>query len=380
MKRKSVFTKVAKLGVLLTSTPSLIYRTGRKQLGLPSSSELYYVVPNRDWSIDWDGYYITSGISHQFDWPTHLISYPHFLVDHIIHYGQQGAFLASLGYRCNRQNTIISTFFHGNRVPEFPELKHSAERFLENAHVATRIVTACDLMEQRLIRWGISSDKVIRIPLGVDLTHFRAVSEQERLASRRRMGIPDDAICIGSFQKDGNGWEEGLTPKLIKGPDIFLRVIERLHKEYKLFVLLTAPARGYVKEGLEALGVPYRHEILSDYLAIAEMYHALDIYLVASREEGGPKAVLESLACGVPLVSTRVGLAPDVIEHGHNGFLSDIEDVDTLAEHVSQLIEQPELRRQIVSNGLASVRPYDWKLITARYYQELYMPLLKGQK
>lgn len=377
MRRKSIFTKAAKLRTILASSPTLIYRSGRQSLGLLSPPELYYVVPAASWSTDWDGYYITSSITAQFGWRAHLTSAPHLLVDHIIHYGEPGTFLASIGSRRNRYNTIVATIFHGSRTSEFPELARSVERFVEHADVPARIVTACGIMEERLIGWGISSDKVVRIPLGVDLTRFKPVSQEVRLACRRRMGIPDDAICIGSFQKDGNGWEKGLTPKLIKGPDIFLRVIERLHKQYKLYVLLTAPARGYVKQGLEALGVPYRHEILSDYRAIAQMYHCLDLYLMASREEGGPKAVLESLASGVPLVSTSVGMAPDLIEHGHNGFLADSEDVDTLAEHLSLLIEQPELRRQVVANGLISIKPYDWRLIAARYYQELYYPLLK---
>jgi len=90
----------------------------------------------------------------------------------------------------------------------------------------------------------------------------------------------------------------------------------------------------------------------------------------------GPKAALESLASGVPLVSTRVGLVPDIVQHGWNGFLADSEDVDSLAEHVARLIEQPELRDRLATNGLTSIVSYDWHHIAARYYQELYRPLL----
>ena len=68
------------------------------------------------------------------------------------------------------------------------------------------------------------------------------------------------AFVVGSFQKDGVGWEEGLEPKLIKGPDVLLAAVERLRQRVpELWLLLTAPARGYVKEGLERIGVPYRH-------------------------------------------------------------------------------------------------------------------------
>ncbi len=77
----------------------------------------------------------------------------------------------------------------------------------------------------------------------------------------------------------------------------------------ELFVLLTGPARGYVRRELERLAIPYRHVFAKDRAELARAYHALDVYVVASRQEGGPKAVLEALASGVPLVTTRVGQA-----------------------------------------------------------------------
>ena len=57
----------------------------------------------------------------------------------------------------------------------------------------------------------------------------------------------------------------------------------------------------------------------------------IDAYVVASRQEGGPKAVLESMACGVPLVTTRVGQAIDLVQHGVNGWMSAPEDANHLA-------------------------------------------------
>jgi glycosyltransferase involved in cell wall biosynthesis len=136
----------------------------------------------------------------------------------------------------------------------------------------------------------------------------------------------------GSLQKDGVGWEEGLEPKLIKGPDTLLEALERLREAVPdLHVLLTGPARGFVRAGLERLGIPYRHVLLSDLDAVADAYAALDVCLVTSRDEGGPKAVLESMATGVPLVSTRVGQAADLVRHGENGFLVDMGDANALA-------------------------------------------------
>jgi glycosyltransferase involved in cell wall biosynthesis len=65
---------------------------------------------------------------------------------------------------------------------------------------------------------------------------------------------------------------------------------------------------------------------------VAGAYDAIDLCVVASREEGGPKAVLESMAVGAPLVTTRVGQATDLVQHGSNGWMVDPEDVDGLVE------------------------------------------------
>ena len=65
---------------------------------------------------------------------------------------------------------------------------------------------------------------------------------------------------------------------------------------------------------------------------MAEVYPAIDVCLVASRDEGGPRAVLESMATRVPLVTTKVGQAADLVRHGENGWMVEPEDVDGLVE------------------------------------------------
>src|SRR5204862_7356630 len=110
-----------------------------------------------------------------------------------------------------------------------------------------------------------------------------------------------------------------------------------------LHVLLTGPARGYVSAGLERLGVPHSRALLPDLDAVARAYRAIDLCLVTSRDEGGPKAVLESMATGVPLVTTRVGQAADLVRTGENGWLCDVEDAGGLAAAVAQVGRTPHL-------------------------------------
>jgi glycosyltransferase involved in cell wall biosynthesis len=195
-----------------------------------------------------------------------------------------------------------------------------------------RILVSHSQMEQVILESGIEPPKVHRIPIGINLDYFDVQTPEARKAARRRLNIPDSAVVIGSFQKDGDGWGEGREPKLIKGPDVFLKVIERIKPRVpELFVLLSGPARGYVKAGLARLGVPFRHVYLMDYAEVGLLYQALDLYLVTSRVEGGPKAILESMASGVPLVTTKVGQAMDLVQHGQNAWMVEVEDAEGLA-------------------------------------------------
>jgi len=336
----------------------------------------YYVADDAGWVIDSEGAYIARGIKSQFGVKCILITNPSFLYRQVVHFGSRSSFTDG-GYRLvHPSNRIAVTFFHGN--PDDQEFTSSVSVFLREIGSVSRVIVSCQIMGQRMASWGIPDDKVIMIPIGVDLDIFQPPSIEQRQSMRVQLGIRPEQIVIGSFQKDGVGWGEGLEPKLVKGPDIFLRVIDCLRQQTPILVLLTGPARGYVRRGLEEMGVPYRHILLKSYAEVAPYYHALDLYLVTSREEGGPKAVMESLATGVPLVSTRVGMAADLIEDGVNGFLCEIEDVNNLAARAAQLVHDPSLRDRLRSNGYQAALGCDYKEVARLHYEEVYEPLIRS--
>lgn len=336
---------------------------------------LYFVAPFVNWVLDWEAHYITRNIREQFAMETQVVRSARGISRQILHYSSLWDTLANLDAKHTRQNTVVATVFHGNK--EAPDFAEPIEKVLAKLHLIARLHVSCKIMEDRFLQWGAPKEKLVRIPLGVDLERFKPATPEERLARRRELGIPADAFCIGSFQKDGQGMADGLVPKLIKGPDVLIEALKRVHARHKnLFVLLSAPARGYVKQGLDAAGVPYVHVVEEDFHRIPRLFDGIDAYLMASREEGGPKGVLEALASGVPFVGTRVGLAPDVVTHGQDGLLTDIEDPAGLAAGIERLIEEPGLRQQLVENGLERIKQYGWPVIAARYYRELYEPLL----
>ena len=231
-----------------------------------------------------------------------------------------------------RGNHLGFAWFHGRPgTPGMPEFDACFEAMRRRHEEIDRVQVTNRAMEELVVGTGIAAEKVHRIPIGIDLDAFPFRTDADRAFARRELGLPETAFVVGSFQKDGVGWGEGLEPKLIKGPDVLLATIERLRERIpELALLVTGPSRGYVKAGLERLGVPCRHLLLPDVEAVADVYRAIDVCLVTSRDEGGPRAVLEAMATGVPLVTTRVGQGADLVRHGENGWIVEVEDVDGL--------------------------------------------------
>jgi glycosyltransferase involved in cell wall biosynthesis len=224
-------------------------------------------------------------------------------------------------------------------------------------------------MEELVLETGIDPGKVHRIPIGIDVEAFPFRSESDYNASRRALGLPESAFVVGSFQKDGVGWGDGLEPKLIKGPDVLLATVERLRERIpELFVVVTGPSRGYVKAGLERLGVPYRHLLLPDVDAVADVYRAIDVCLVTSRDEGGPRAVLEAMATGAPLVTTRVGQGADLVRHGENGWMVEVEDVDGLVLWVVHVADaRPNELDRVLEAGRATAEASSYEALRPRW-------------
>jgi glycosyltransferase involved in cell wall biosynthesis len=233
-----------------------------------------------------------------------------------------------------RGNRLAFSYFHGRPgTPGMPEFDACYEALRRRHEEIDRIQVTNAEMEALVLETGVAAEKVHRIPIGIDVEAFSFRSRDDRRAARQMLGLPETAFVVGSFQKDGVGWGDGLEPKLIKGPDVLLAVAERLREHVpELWVLVTGPARGYVRAGLEQRGIPHRHVLLPSIDAVAKAYHAIDVCLVTSRDEGGPRAALEAMATGVPLVSTRVGQAADLVRQGENGWLAPIDDVDALVE------------------------------------------------
>jgi glycosyltransferase involved in cell wall biosynthesis len=273
----------------------------------------------------------------------------------------------------DHSNRLIGLWWHGRLGTPDPAMRAALSRVSDLHHRFQKIQVTCSIARRTLESLGVPSTKIVTLPEGVNLSVFRpAASEDDRRAIRRELGLPANAFVVGSFQKDGDGMAEGTTPKLIKGPDILVETLSRLRRYGPVVALLPGPARGYVTARLEQEQVPFVAPGFVPRATLPRLHHALDMYLSPSRDEGGPAGVLESMACGVPVVSTRSGMAADLIVDGVSGGLVDVDDIEGLVERAATLMQNRDVRTDWGHRGHELIQPLDWRLLAPQYRRELY--------
>jgi len=131
--------------------------------------------------------------------------------------------------------------------------------------------------------------------------------------ARNKISLPQSDFVIGSFQRDTEG-NSGL-PKLEKGPDIFCETVLSLRRQLdkNVHVLLGGWRRSFIEGQLKSANVDYTLMERVSMETLKLMYTACDLYIVSSRFEGGPQALLEASAMKTPIISRDVGMATEVL-------------------------------------------------------------------
>lgn len=339
---------------------------------------IFYVTEAANWVIRWEGEKILETLKEKYKIKGYLTTTVFYLKNKIIHFGSRYLYLMGDYKNLSKKNELVFTWYHGSLKDTSAINLEMIKKVGKASRRARFIHTASYKAAEELASYGVDRKKIVVIPIGIDTKNFYLFDRDRKREIRKKLGIPESSICIGSFQKDGEGWREGNMPKIIKGPDIFCDVIIKLAKKYPIYVLLTGPARGYVKRRLNKAGVKFSHIYFRKYSDMVNCYNALDFYLITSRCEGGPKSLLESFACGVPVIATAVGMVKDVINKYSNYLVveNDKDPQEEIYTKIVRLIKDDNLRREIINYNLTLPPFYDWSVIIDDYYNKIYNPLL----
>ncbi|MFB6226500.1 MAG: glycosyltransferase [Candidatus Paceibacteria bacterium] len=282
-------------------------------------------------------------------------------------------------------------------------------KYLTNLKVSAVITNQIDLYEDRFDRLSglvdiwVYPNKYIKdfldkkgvesvyIPFYVDRQVFTENSKYNRESVCDYFDLDYDKLkdkfLIGSFQRDSLG-EDLSQPKWQKNPDLLLEIVRQLPSD-RVELILAGPRRHYIINKAEKLGLSYTFVGNESYIRknqddfetennlssedLARLYNIIDLYLITSESETGPKSVLESSLCGALTMSTDVGMSSEVF---HNELIYSSDNPEEAVSFIKNIIESnAEINEYLDYN-----RKHVKKLIDDNKMKERYNSIIQNLK
>lgn len=209
------------------------------------------------------------------------------------------------------------------------------------------------------------SDKIHIIPSGVDVCLYDEKQGRYDL-NRSKLNIPVEAYVIGMVGRISYG----------KGPDLFVKAAALIKNKIPnaFFVIVGGgEERSSIENLLSEMGLKEDFLITGWVSNPMEYIQLFDQAMLLTRWEGFGLVLTEYMLAEKPIITTRVGAVPDLMQHGKNGVMIDVGDIEGIAEASYKLYTDNEYRQTLVSNGRLTVRNrYDVRC-TVKEHERLLM-------
>ena len=212
-----------------------------------------------------------------------------------------------------------------------------------------RVAAACSDMElvqnpedvDTLARLGIPRRKLRYLGNGVDLARFDAalIDARRRAEIRAELGVgADDVVCgaVGRLV-----WEKGYR-------ELFAAAAQLRRDAPSVRIVVVGPTDSHKADALSADDVERARQcgviFTGERSDVADLYAAMDLYVLASYREGFPRSAMEAAAMGVPVIATNVRGCRQVVDHEQNGLLVPVRNASALADAIARLASEPGTR------------------------------------
>ena len=231
------------------------------------------------------------------------------------------------------------------------------------------LVTTISRLEYNYLSRFIPHHKLRYIPNGVDTTVFKP-DITKRTEFRRKLGFKENDFVVLYF---GN-------LRAAKGISTFLKAMFKIipkTENIKFLIAGTGP-QSYLVAEAERKNYN-RIKSMLEYIAdkdLPSLYNASDVYVLPSFVEGMPLSIMEAMACGKPVIATKIADVPSLVETGVNGILVQPDNSESLVEGTMYLAKNPELVRRMGEVNIEKMKKHDWNN-TAKQYHTLYLRAIR---
>lgn len=234
-------------------------------------------------------------------------------------------------------------------------IKQSILRFAFR-HCRVQPVAISALCRQSIVQvYGIPEEKIPCIYVGIDLKRFARPAAYE-------IQTPFRFAATGRLSEQ-------------KNYPMMLRAFSSVHQHYpnsELVIMGDGDLKAELERQCETLNLRQSVRFTGNIPNVEKELWAAHAYLMSSDYEGLPQTVLEAMAAGLPIISTKAGGVVDVVEHEKNGLLADCGDQEGLIHAMERLIQSPKLCKQFSECSVALVQKYSIAAC-AEQYKELYL-------
>lgn len=261
-----------------------------------------------------------------------------------------------------RRGTPYTVVMQGSDVPGHhperfgrvdPLLKPIARRVWRKAHGV--IAVSRNLADLARQTWP--KGRITVVGNGVDTTLFHPPDERVRVS-----GAPDAVRLITVAQCIRRKGLHHLARALGELP-------KPAHNSLRLEVYGTGPEQTRLRRQFEQAGLSAAFRGIATREALAAAYREADLFVLPSLAEGSPLAVLEAMACGLPVLVTSVGDLPHLVEDQRNGLLVPAGDVSALKAALWKLLEDPDQRLRLGRAARKTAEGFTWPVVWQRYRQ-----------
>lgn len=203
---------------------------------------------------------------------------------------------------------------------------------------SNKIIAVSDDIRNHLVKKGIRGRRIITIPNAVGENCDVAFRTENRRRKRAELNIKEDELVIGYV---GRLSEEKGVKYLVQA------AAGMADRGVKVLVIGEGPQRGELEKIAATAGLEGKIIFAGFQRHIESWLPSFDIFVLPSLTEGTPVALLEAMACGIPVIASAVGGVPDVIIPEKNGILVSPGNVDEISTAMQRLHEHPRFRTSL---------------------------------
>jgi N-acetyl-alpha-D-glucosaminyl L-malate synthase BshA len=273
-----------------------------------------------------------------------------------VHYAVPHAVAAVLAKQMVGEHLKVVTTLHGTDITVLGEDPSLRDVIVFGIQKSDAVTAVSDSLVRQTKEWLGVEKEIVRIYNFVDTRVYcpRDVSSIRTCCARKGEKV---LLHISNF-------------RAVKRPvdviEIFARVVREIPS--RLLLVGEGPELGKVMKKVEEKGLSTQVTFLGKQDEVAQLISLADLLLLPSEKESFGLVALEAMACGVPVVASTAGGIPEVVEHGKTGFLSDVGNVEEMANNAVRLLQDEALHRSFVEAGLQRVRErFSGEKIVAEY-------------